>query len=185
MQSTGEVACFGKDQYEAYLKALVSSNFKLPKPGSGVLLSIGSVAKDSFLYHAKLLQQLGFVLYATRGTAAWLRAGDVKDVNEVYPTLVNREPNAKTVLKEKKIALTINTPSSTEPSLGATAGFQLRRLSVDNGVSLIVDLNQAMLFTDSMWRKSEVEKEGKRPFWTIEPWQFYHEAKTAAPFSRM
>ncbi len=40
MASTGEVACFGEDRYEAYLKAMLSTGFKLPK--KNILLSIGS-----------------------------------------------------------------------------------------------------------------------------------------------
>ena len=40
MASTGEVAAFGYDLYSAYLKAMVSSGFKLPK--KYILLSIGS-----------------------------------------------------------------------------------------------------------------------------------------------
>ncbi|KAI7101141.1 hypothetical protein KC352_g37882, partial [Hortaea werneckii] len=40
MASTGEVACFGRTKYEAYIKGLVSTGFKLPK--KNILLSIGS-----------------------------------------------------------------------------------------------------------------------------------------------
>ena len=40
MASTGEVACFGSDRYEAYLKAQLSTGFKIPK--HNILLSIGS-----------------------------------------------------------------------------------------------------------------------------------------------
>lgn len=40
MASTGEVACFGEDRYEAYLKAMLSTGFKIPK--KNILLSIGS-----------------------------------------------------------------------------------------------------------------------------------------------
>lgn len=39
MTSTGEVACFGEDRYEAYLKALLSTGFNLPE--KTVLVSIG------------------------------------------------------------------------------------------------------------------------------------------------
>ena len=31
MASTGEVACFGVNKYEAFLKAMMSANFKIPK----------------------------------------------------------------------------------------------------------------------------------------------------------
>lgn len=40
MASTGEVACFGENVYEAYLKALMSTGFQIPQ--RSVLLSIGS-----------------------------------------------------------------------------------------------------------------------------------------------
>ena len=40
MSSTGEVACFGEDRYEAYLKGMLSTGFKIPN--ECILLSIGS-----------------------------------------------------------------------------------------------------------------------------------------------
>lgn len=40
MASTGEVACFGDNRYEAYLKALMSTGFSIPE--KTILLSIGS-----------------------------------------------------------------------------------------------------------------------------------------------
>jgi hypothetical protein len=40
MSSTGEVACFGENRYEAYLKAMMSTGFQIPK--KAILLSIGS-----------------------------------------------------------------------------------------------------------------------------------------------
>lgn len=40
MSSTGEVACFGDNRYEAYLKAMMSTGFLIPK--QSILISIGS-----------------------------------------------------------------------------------------------------------------------------------------------
>jgi carbamoyl-phosphate synthase (ammonia) len=40
MASTGEVACFGADQHEAFLKALVAANFELPKEGILVTIAV-------------------------------------------------------------------------------------------------------------------------------------------------
>ena len=40
MASTGEVACFGKDRYEAYVKALLSTGFRMPN--RTILLTVGS-----------------------------------------------------------------------------------------------------------------------------------------------
>ena len=51
MVSTGEVACFGEDRYEAYIKAMLSTGFKIPK--RNILVSIGSY-KVSFSPSADL-----------------------------------------------------------------------------------------------------------------------------------
>ncbi len=40
MTSTGEVACFGENRYEAYVKAMLSTGFKMPQ--KNILISIGS-----------------------------------------------------------------------------------------------------------------------------------------------
>jgi len=63
MASTGEVACFGKDKYEAYLKALLATAFSLPK--KNILLSIGSFKeKVEFLPFAKKLHTMGFKVFS-------------------------------------------------------------------------------------------------------------------------
>lgn len=48
MVSTGEVGCFGKNHYEAYLKGLLSTGFVMPK--SKIFLSIGG-------YHVNFFQK--------------------------------------------------------------------------------------------------------------------------------
>src|SRR6266576_1248795 len=71
MASTGEVACFGHDRYEAYLKALISTGFKLPK--KNILVSIGSFKeKAELLPSIRKLHRLNFNLFATAGTADYL-----------------------------------------------------------------------------------------------------------------
>lgn len=45
MASTGEVACFGEDRYEAYLKAMISTGIKIPN--KNIFLSIGSYKVNS------------------------------------------------------------------------------------------------------------------------------------------
>ena len=40
MASTGEVACFGENRFEAYMKAMISTGFQIPK--KSILLSIGT-----------------------------------------------------------------------------------------------------------------------------------------------
>ena len=71
MASTGEVACFGKDRYEAYLKALLASGFQMPK--KNVLLSIGSYKeKMEMLPSVQKLHRMGYNIFATAGTSDFI-----------------------------------------------------------------------------------------------------------------
>jgi carbamoyl-phosphate synthase large subunit len=66
MVSTGEVACFGKTKYDAYLKGIQASDVKLPPPKGNILISIGSYKnKEEFLASTKQLSQMGYNLYGT------------------------------------------------------------------------------------------------------------------------
>lgn len=77
MASTGEVACFGENKYEAYLKAIISTGFKMPE--KNVLLSIGSFkAKNELLESVRILESLGFTLYASYGTADFYTEHGIK-----------------------------------------------------------------------------------------------------------
>ena len=65
MASTGEVASFGKDIYEAYWASLQSTTgFKLPRAGSGVLIG-GDVSQPALQRVAKRFVDLGFRLYCS------------------------------------------------------------------------------------------------------------------------
>jgi carbamoyl-phosphate synthase large subunit len=65
MASTGEVASFGKDVYEAYWASLLSTTgFRVPKHSSGVLIG-GDTKKPEMRTIAKTLAELGFKLYCS------------------------------------------------------------------------------------------------------------------------
>merc|ERR1712139_72619 len=112
MQSTGEVACFGVNQYEAFLKAMIASGFKLP--AKSILICIGPEAqKVEFVNYAKMLREMGFQLYATKNTNEMLKMqGGLDDCIVVNKPLVKREPNVSTLLKDGKLDLVINVPDS-------------------------------------------------------------------------
>jgi hypothetical protein len=173
MQSTGEVACFGVNQYEAFLKSMIAAGFKLPT--KNVLITIGPAQqKTEFVQYAKMFVDMGYNLYASKNTHEALKQGGV-DANLVYKPLVKREPNILTLLQQGKLDLVINVPDSMD-SQALTDGFEVRRAAVDSGTSLIVDIKVAILTTTSLYRKWSREKSGK-PFWSLNSWQEYTEQK--------
>lgn len=77
MASTGEVACFGKDKYEAYLKAVLATNVRLPR--KSVLFSIGAYAdKLEMLPSVQRLYRLGYTIYGTAGTNDFITVSDLR-----------------------------------------------------------------------------------------------------------
>eukprot|EP00928_Gymnodinium_smaydae_P031898 TRINITY_DN2325_c2_g1_i1.p1 TRINITY_DN2325_c2_g1~~TRINITY_DN2325_c2_g1_i1.p1 ORF type:complete len:410 (-),score=129.60 TRINITY_DN2325_c2_g1_i1:172-1254(-) len=171
MQSTGEVACFGHNQYDAFLTAMISAGYKLPS--RNVLLSLGPQhAKVEIIQSAQLLTEMGFQIYATKSTCEFLRAQPgLQSVIMVYKPLVRREPNALTLLQGGKIDMIINVPDSMD-SHGVTDGFEMRRAAVDSGTPLVSDIKVAVLTAQALHRKWSRERAG-REFFSIRSWQEY------------
>ena len=55
-----QVACFGRTKYTAFLKAMMSSGFKLPRPGSNIMVGVQKSFLPHFLPLAKRLHTLGY-----------------------------------------------------------------------------------------------------------------------------
>ena len=70
MKSTGEVLGLGKNMQEALFKGLVSAGYKVEKQEKGgVLISVNRRDQPEIIDTARKLDELGFKLYATDGTA--------------------------------------------------------------------------------------------------------------------
>ena len=93
MASTGEVACFGRDKYEAYLKALISTGIVPPK--KNVLFSVGGFKeKVELLPSVQKLQAAGYNIFATSGTADFLSEHGVScKVSQLAPITPFDEPS--------------------------------------------------------------------------------------------
>ncbi|CAK0863984.1 unnamed protein product [Prorocentrum cordatum] len=172
MQSTGEVACFGVNKYEAFLKAMIATGFKLP--AKNVLVSIGPhQQKQEFLQVAHLFVAMGFQLYATKGTHEVLKNSGIESCIFTFKAFVKREPNVLTMLQGGRLDLVINVPESMD-SQALTDGFEIRRAAIDSGTSLITDIKTAILTGMALHRKWVRETSG-RAFWSYNSWQEYTE----------
>jgi carbamoyl-phosphate synthase large subunit len=149
MASTGEVACIGDNFEEAFLKALLSVGFRFPK--KNIMLSAGPFeSKAKFLPQAKRLTDLGFRLYATRGTADFMKYNGIHSELLYWP-LERKEPNALTYIQELKLDLIINIPKSIDEE-ELTNDYILRRMAVDFNIPLITNLQFAERFIDAISR---------------------------------
>ena len=143
MASTGEVACFGDDIYEAFLKSFISVGFRIPK--KTVLLSTGtSEDKADLLHSCILLKKMAYEIFATEGTHDYLKQNNIPSIKLNWP-LEKTEPNTLSYIKNKKIDLVINIPKSYGKK-ELSNGYLIRRAAVDYNVPLITNVQIAKLF---------------------------------------
>ena len=152
MASTGEVATFGDTLRQALLTSLISVGFRLPH--KNILLTIGSIEdKVAFLKSAEILNNLGFQIYGTEGTAKFLSTSGIKCrmLNKVSSS---KTPNIADFLRKKKLDLIINIPQSYSRE-ELTDGYQIRRLAIDTDTPLITNLQMAKMVVEILEEKTE------------------------------
>ncbi|MGD6729662.1 MAG: carbamoyl-phosphate synthase large subunit [Pleomorphochaeta sp.] len=107
MRSTGETTGSGYTFGEAYAKSQISSGNTLPTKGK-VLISVNKKDRETIIPIAKELQELGFNIAATRGTARDLFEANI--LCEVMLKTKDGSPNIVDYIRAKEISLVINTP---------------------------------------------------------------------------
>jgi len=143
MASTGEVGCIGDDYYEAVLKAMLSVGYRIPT--KGVLVSSGDIrSKVELINSCRAIKQKGLQLYATPGTAAFLKERDI--IAEVlYWPDDERKPNTLDYIKEGKVDLVVNIPKDlTKDELNND--YTIRRSAIDFNVPLVTNARLASAF---------------------------------------
>ncbi len=149
MASTGEVGCIGEDFHEAILKAMLSVGYRIPE--KNILLSTGdSRSKTDMISAAKLLQDKGYHLYATKGTAEFLKQNGVTAEVLHWPDSAEK-PNTLDYIKEKKIDLVINIPKNLSAD-ELNNDYAIRRGAIDFNVPLITNARLASAFINAFCR---------------------------------
>jgi carbamoyl-phosphate synthase large subunit len=150
MASTGEVACFGEDLEEAYLKAILATGGNIPT--KGVFISLGGDdKKEDFLESAILLKSLGIPLYATEKTGEFLNAHGIPAIM-LYKIHEEREPNVLTYFRDNKIDLAINIVDR-HIKKAVDDDYAMRRDAVDHNIPLFTKIKQARLFIQAIVEK--------------------------------
>ncbi len=147
MASTGEVGCIGSDLDDAFLKALLSVGYRIPK--KKVLLSTGPLEdKVEFLDSARKLRDMGYELYASRGTAKFLTNSGVPTTALNWP-LESKEPNIATMIRKREVDMVINVPKNNRET-ELKNDYIIRRMAVDFDVPLFTNIKVAKQFTDAL-----------------------------------
>jgi carbamoyl-phosphate synthase large subunit len=147
MASTGEVGCIGTDAGDALLKALLSVGYRIPK--KNILLSTGPMEdKLSFLDPARKLVEMGYELFASRGTARFLAANGVTAKTLNWP-LESKEPNIAGYIKRREVDLIINIPKNNRET-ELKNNYLIRRLAIDFDIPLFTNIKVAREFIDAM-----------------------------------
>jgi carbamoyl-phosphate synthase large subunit len=138
MRSTGEVMGVGDTFEEAYAKANLGASAPLPRSGKA-LLSVRNNDKARVIELAKLMQEKGFQIEATRGTATALYDAGIPDVNVVNKVSEGR-PNIVDALKNGEYVYVVNT---TEGRQAITDSVYIRKEALANKATYTTTLNAA------------------------------------------
>ncbi|MBR5471047.1 MAG: carbamoyl-phosphate synthase large subunit [Oscillibacter sp.] len=144
MKSTGEVLGLGKNLNEAMYKGLVSAGYKLDKPrDGGILISVNRRDQPEIVNIARKLDEMGYKLYATEGTAHEIAqlGTDVEIVGKL-----GRDSRVFQLLEEGEIDYVILT-GSTEPQY-IKDFIRLNHRCVQLGIPCLTSLDTANALTD-------------------------------------
>ena len=146
MNSTGEVACFGENREEAFLKGMIAVGYKTPEVGDRVLISIGHIRhKMEMIDEVKLLSER-YVLYGTKGTCDFYKEHGIKMERVLWGGLDER-------IRGGGFEFVINISMLDRPKLlyeEKSGGYLMRRAAIESGVGLITDVKVAKLFIRSI-----------------------------------
>lgn len=139
MKSTGEVLGSDKTMEKALYKSMIASGIKIPLFGS-ILMTVADKDKDEILDIAKKFEEIGYGIYATHGTADYLRENGiyVKEVKKLSEENSSDDSVIDVIIKGK-VDYVINTISNNKKS--TNDGFLIRRFSNENGIPCFTSLD--------------------------------------------
>jgi carbamoyl-phosphate synthase large subunit len=144
MKSTGEVMGIDKTFGMAFAKAQLAAGYSLPLKGN-VFISVRDQDKSAILSVAKDFDKLGFKIYATRGTSAFLSAQGVQ--NLMVAKLSEGRPHLIDHIKNKEINLVINTSTGGKT---ASDAYLIRRATLVYNLPYATTISGARAFVQAI-----------------------------------
>ena len=150
MASTGEVACFGEDLEEAFLKAELAVGGKIPR--KGIFISLGGEEnKIKFLESAMSLAKLNLPIFATEKTAKFLRHHGIHS-KHLYKIQEKKSPNVLEYFQKGKVDLAINLVE-TKFQKDESDHYTIRRAAIDHNIPVFTNRQKAELFVKAIVEK--------------------------------
>jgi carbamoyl-phosphate synthase large subunit len=144
MRSTGEVMGMAETFGEAYAKAALGAGLALPLEGK-VFLSVADADKPRATALAARLEELGFALLATHGTAAALGRDGIS-ARQVHKVSEGR-PHAVDLMVNGEIQMVINTASGSRAHLD---GVAIRRGALEHRVPYVATVAGAFAAAEAI-----------------------------------
>ena len=146
MKSTGEVLGVSKHFSEAILKAFIASGINVVERGK-ILVTVNDKDKPEILPIIKKLVKQGYSIYATSGTANYLKEHGVENVESV-PKIWEGTDSIPDLIHSGKLSFIINTPTKGKES--NRDGFKIRRLAAESKVPCFTAIDTVIGFYDAI-----------------------------------
>ena len=146
MKSTGEVLGVSKHFSEAILKAFIASGINVVERGK-ILVTVNDKDKPEILPIVKKLAKQGYSIYATSGTALYLKENGVESV-EAVPKIWEGTDSIPDLIHSGQLSFIINTPTKGKES--NRDGFKIRRLAAESKVPCFTAIDTVIGFYDAI-----------------------------------
>ncbi len=152
MKSTGEVMGMGKTFAEAFVKSQLATDIKLPTSGK-IFISVRGSDQLQAVEIARNLAELGFTIYATRGTAATITEAGVAviTINKV----AEGRPHIVDMIKNGEINLIINTVKNQRSAIRDS--YSIRHAALQAGITYYTTLAGARAACVGMTNMQELQ----------------------------
>ena len=150
MKSTGECLGIAKTFNEALYKAFEGAGVKLPKH-KNMIITVRDEDKEDMVEIARRFQNVGYKIFATKGTSKVLNDHGVKALT--VRKLEQESPNILDLLLGHEIDLVIDIPH--QGAERSHDGFVIRRNAIETGVNVLTALDTAAALATSLENRAK------------------------------
>lgn len=154
MASTGEVACFGNTIEEAFYRSWIATDQKIK--GKNLFLSLPDIDKFKFVDCVKAIADLGWNIYATKGTHDFLSDNHIES-KLLHRIQEAKKPNIKDLVDDHKISLMISVPAPND--IETPHAYKIRRLAIDNHVPIVTNAQSGRILLDCIGQQINITDE--------------------------